>query len=218
MQRKIKVHSRVGLRILVIAALLVLSSAARAGAPGIPIKEQLRSKTKANLRKAKQTVLKDRAKLVGELMSILKDKLLTRDNVPATVNAIELLGEIRALEAAPLLFDMIRYRRYTGLKTPATVSRPITDTIELEEMAKDFPCVKALAQIGVPSKDILSRIPKAASIQHLQAYTSVLLGSEGPDVTVAILKKAIETASVDRDKEALGAALKAVMRTIKKEK
>ncbi|MBM4037573.1 MAG: hypothetical protein FJ290_03580 [Planctomycetes bacterium] len=157
-------------------------------------REQLRSDDERTLEKATSKALLERKELVTELCGILANKRMQAERVPAVVNAIRLLGDLRAREAAPGLLALIRFDSQWGMPDP---SRPVTRipapaTVDPGVMSKTCPCVAALIAIRVPASEVIEEMLKHWFQEY---YLAVLLGTEGKLVTAALLNAELERAA-----------------------
>lgn len=92
----------------------------------------------------KKEIRTRRKEVIGELLQIVNDVDLRRENRAAVLAAIELLGELRAKEAVPVLVSLLRFGR-----TGTIQDRPVRRIPEPPHLRA--PAVQALIDIGVPS-------------------------------------------------------------------
>src|SRR3990167_2433624 len=71
--------------------------------------EKLTSSKTNERRSAKDNIAKIRNYIIDKLLTVVKDNKAKEDKRDDVVNAIELLSEYRAIEAASILVDMIDY-------------------------------------------------------------------------------------------------------------
>jgi len=119
-------------------------------APGEEVQQpslvaRLRSPRAEEVDQAKAELLAERQELISELLKIVGDSELRQTNRRAVLTAIELLGDLRAAEAAEPLSDLLLY----GWKSE------IRDSMERGRIPpppdKAAPAVPALSKIGVPA-------------------------------------------------------------------
>jgi hypothetical protein len=159
-----------------------------------PLKERLRSDDERNLWRARSQLLDERKQLVDDLCSIVTDEKMQGNNIPAVVNAINLLGDLRAAQATPYLLKMIRFDRLRGMSDPsAAVFRiPGPATVDPDSMSKENPCVGALINIRIPPTELIPEMMRNGV--YCEYYLAVLLGTQGKFVATAILKAELEKA------------------------
>jgi len=185
-------------------ALLFLSCVGTAAVPkpatGADPTAGLTSEDHAVLLDAQQRIRQRRGRLIAELLRIVRDERLRRENRAAVIVAIQLLGDLRAKEAAPVLAGLLRFG-YRGELTDSHFRR-IPD-----HPHKRGPAVKALIQIGVPSiepvAEQLLAMSKATEHQAvLQRHCLwVIRGVLGPDLATEYLKGLIETDERAKDND-----------------
>jgi len=173
--------------------------------------KQLRSDDPKARERARTLALRDRARLVAELRAIVADKKMQVERLPTVVNAIRLLGDLRAMEAVPKLLEMILFDRVHGLPPFQFIIRsPAPATLDPAKMSHEYPCVGALIEIRPPIRMLLQKLSRRPFHEH---YLAVLIGMEGKFLARAILK-----AELQRVTAALTPAEKEIEKHIKGEK
>jgi hypothetical protein len=149
-----------------------------------------------DIQKLKETTLQQRNDLIGNLLNIIKtDKY----KYTGTYAAVDILSQIRAIEATDILLDIIDYRLpISGMYSPTT------DPLIL---GNRYPVVKALVNIRPKHENILKKIQNEDNIAKTRCYIAVMVGVEGIDVSRYLIEKAIkketETRKIERLKSAL---------------
>ena len=139
----------------------------------------------------KETELKQRNELITKLLIIIKSE---ENSSYIIFEAIDLLGQIRAIEASNTLLDMVDF---TGL-TPTSPPTPV----------KKMPAVKALIMIRPPYEDILKKLTTTEyNGVKTQCYITILIGIEGAELTQHIIEKAIEKETDENNLKKLNSAL-----------
>jgi hypothetical protein len=144
------------------------------------------------LRRAKEYVAQ-RAAVIEPLRKMVAQDAKTREQVGAKVEAIRLLGQLRAAEAAPDLAAQVVFRDPYVRSTEFIVE-------------KEFPCVGALTAIGKPgSLAALEAIARLGPVPRLEEdpepqlrlflLTLVVLRVEGHAVAQFMMERRLEQAT-----------------------
>jgi hypothetical protein len=202
MNKKSIIHSTTVLCSLVIFLVLAIfarSSNITSKNPTDPnSKQAVKSKNEKynELLQLKESTIKQRNEVIEYLLNIIKSD---KHNYNDTFAAIDILGQIRAIEATDILLDMVDY------KLPiAGMSLPSLDPIQ---SGKRYPVVKALVNIRPKYENILKKIQNENNLSTRRCYIAVMVGVEGVDISRYLIEKAIKK-ETDRDKlSRLSAAL-----------
>ena len=163
----------------------------------------------------KVRIVSERNQIIADLRSIIQDPVMREKNIAAVVGAIEILGDIRAVEAASDLLDMIAYNRFWGAKKePDGIDRippALEDTPDPDELGKHFPCVTALVKTRVPHELIIAKLRCEKDDTRKKCFVGVLIGTEGRDVAEFIMQSAVGR---EKDTEA-GKALRSALNWFK---
>ena len=138
---------------VILIPLAVIAVASRAGERAIgedmerqpSLLEKLRSPRAEEVDEAKATLLAEQKDLTRGLIAIVSDPELRQTNRHAVLSAIELLGELRAPEAAEPLCDLLLY----GWK--GDISDPTRFPMKFPLPDEAAPAVPALTKIGIPA-------------------------------------------------------------------
>jgi hypothetical protein len=131
---------------------------------------------------------------IGKLMVFLDDGSVFKDKQVDAARAIELLGELRATEAIPLLLEHLDFLP-GGL--PFRVPPP-----------RQFPSVLALTRIGSPALDSLVKLTAAdESICWLSAWAIAKI--DGPPAALARIQTAAAAETDPERKKRLEEAVRA---------
>ena len=148
-----------------------------------------------------QTIERERNKAITELLVVLKSRKGDEEGEErsSTHLAIDFLASLGAVEATPVLLDMIDYR----IALQAGAKRPI---------GSEYPCARALARIG-GNRELLEslaqRIRAEESLKRRRLMIWVAYRILGGDLTQTWLKSHIQ-GTTGEDRERLEAAAKEV--------
>lgn len=134
----------------------------------------IRARVASELREARQ-------KTISELMAVAEAPSKPEELNSAKELSIDLLGEYRATEAIELLIKNIEYH---------------VSSITFERVpAANYPCVRALAKIGVPSLHaIIRHLDNPCSEKELKLCANVFRLVDGDDVGVLRVEIALKKA------------------------
>ena len=143
-----------------------------------------------------KTALQQRKDLIENMLNLVKTKefLSIRKEI-----AIEILGQIRAIEATDILLNMVDYHLpISGMYSPTT---------DPEGLRYRYPVVNALINIKPSYDSVINKIADVDDISCIRCYVAILIGIEGEDVCRYILKKAVEKEHTERKLSRLNSAL-----------
>lgn len=142
----------------------------------------------------KKATLQQRKELIEKLINII---IADRD-YSETFAAIDILGQIRAIETTDFLLDNVDYR------VPESGMFSSIDPIKLK---RRYPVVKALIDIRPPNERIMKKLTNTDGINIRSCDLAILIGIEGVDVTRYIIEKTIDTESDEHKLSRLKSAL-----------
>ncbi len=161
---------------------------------------------------SKATIPAARNRIINDLSGVIHDKNLREKNISAVIGAIDILGDIKAVESAPDLLDIVDYNRFWGdQKRPAGTDRiPVylEDTPDPNNLGKHFPCVIALIKMRVPFALVVDRLRGECDSTRQECLIGILIGTEGRDTAEIIVKRAAASEKSPEAKDALESALK----------
>ena len=144
---------------------------------------------------AAQQIKKGYQELVAELVTLVDkgDKALAMEG--STELAVNLLGDLRAIDAVPILIKNIEFRGPGG---------------QLENIrAAQYPCVRALAKIGAPSiKGIIERLGQGVTEKELRLFATICRLVDNDELAIARIQLALNKESFPPRKENLEKLLK----------
>jgi hypothetical protein len=152
----------------------------------------------------KETTIQQRNEIITKLMNVVKDTNYP-NTTAAIFTAVNILGKIRAVEAADLLLDMADYR---GKGSSQTYMIRIPTKAPPDELERDWPFVKALINIKPPFESIMKRLRDENNTVNYYCYVAILAGTEGPDISRYLLENAIKKETDIRKLARLNDALK----------
>ena len=169
--------------VMTVLTLTGISAAAYCGeSPKRPELKQAAGLTEADAARrwaAVQKIKGEHEKLVAELIFVVEssDKKLAVNS--SAEFAVLLLGDLRAVDAVPVLIKNIEFRGpgKTGEPTPAA----------------GYPCVHALAKIGGPAvTSIIERLGKPATENELKLFATVVRMVDGKELALARIDLALK--------------------------
>ena len=160
----------------------------------------LRSESEQELRRVRESILENRRQTISRLLKIVQDSQMQKQNIPAVVNAIEILGELRAREATRTLVQMLDYRRHRGAGDPVAGGSGLWlaqqgASMDPDKVGEFFPAVKALIKIRPATKKLIDFIKDENSVRRRKRLTVILKGMMGKRLTEHILNAAISAES-----------------------
>jgi len=164
---------------------LASNSESRVPAESKPVTMQEHEQMLEKLSMMKEEALAQRNDLIKQCVDILKTD---EYKYSVTFAAIDLLGQIRAIEATDLLFAMVDRDRcqYTvGGRCSVITTIP-------EQAVRRYPVVKALIQIRPPHQSVVKRIRDVGNNIEPRCYVAILIGTQGVELSRYILEKEIE--------------------------
>lgn len=164
--------------------------------PPIEEQEQLQKK----LLQLQESTSKQRNEKLIMLKDIISDPITKAFNKPAILSSVHILVEMRAIETVDILLDMVDYGYLIGSR----ITPPFADFITL---SKNYEIVKALIEIHPPYESVLNKLADEDSIIRFRCYTTILVETEGVDVSRFIIQKAIEKETDERKLSRLYSAL-----------
>ena len=148
--------------------------------------EKLTSSKTNERRSAKDNIAKIRNYIIDKLLTVVKDNKAKEDKRDDVVNAIELLSEYRAIEAASILVDMIDYE---------------APKIFLQDDSY-HPAAVALIRIGKPSSEAIGQLILTTDNQKkLELASSVVTIVWGKVEGESFVKKLSEKATTEQAKK-----------------
>jgi len=182
---------------------LASNSESRVPAESRRVTRQEHDQMVEKLSKMKEEALKERNVLVEQCVDILKTG---EYKYGGTFAAIDLLGQVRAIEAADFLLGMADHDR-CGVSVGGMCSGSTT----IPEVAvQRYPVVKALIQIRPPHQSIIERIRNDDYAVRVRCYVAILIGTQGVELSRYILEKEIEAETDERVSYRLKVALGAL--------
>ena len=185
------------------------------GGSELDLESKLTSGRVEKIAQANIQIVSERNQIIGSLRSIIQDPLMREKNIAAVVAAIEILGDIRAVEAVPDLLDMIDYSRFWGAKKephlPDRIVPWLQDTPDPDELGRHFPCVTALVKTRVAHELVIAKLRCEKDDTREKCFVGVLIGTEGRDVAEFIMQSAVGR---EKDTEA-GKALRSALNWFK---
>ena len=195
--------------------MIIVTTLSASGSSELDLESKLTSGRVERIAQARALVGDERNQIIGSLRSIIQDPLMREKNIAAVVAAIEILGDIRAVEVAPDLLDMIDYSRFWGAgKEPHLPDRIVIglqDTPDPDELGRHFPCVTALVKTRVPHELVIAKLRCEKDDTRKKCFVGVLIGTEGRDVAEFIVQSAVGR---EKDTEA-GKALRSALNWFK---
>lgn len=124
-----------------------------------------------------ENIIKNRASVITEMITVINSK----SAVEQKIEAIKVLGTIRAKEAVPILIENISI----------VASEYVKDLPSLENL---YPCVSALIEIGKPaSEKLVEKLCDSLPELNRRLYVTALVKIETPKVAKFILDAKIQT-------------------------
>lgn len=130
----------------------------------------------------------DRQRVIADLVAFLERGYLGLNAPAATATAIDILGELRAEEAIPVLLNYLTFRPVD----------PSDLGFDGRLKAVMPPAVNALAKIGEPAiAPLLERVRRSGPREHALAATAanVLLAIAGPRQAATLIQRELDGAS-----------------------
>ncbi|HUV05057.1 MAG TPA: hypothetical protein VMX94_08110 [Armatimonadota bacterium] len=191
--------------------MIIVTTLSASGSSELDLESKLTSGRVERIAQARALVGDERNQIIGSLRSIIQDPLMREKNMAAVVGAIEILGDIRAVEAVPDLLDMIDYNRFWGAtKEPHLPDRIVIglpDTPDPDELGRHFPCVTALVKTRVPHELVIAKLRCEKDDTREKCFVGVLIGTEGRDVAEFIVQSAVGREKDTEARKALRSAL-----------
>jgi hypothetical protein len=146
--------------------------------------------------KLKETTIQQRDDLIKYLLNTIKSN---KGRYDITFAAIDIMGQIRAIDAADYLLDIIDYRLpFMSMSLPS---------IDPNNSGKLYPVVKALVSIRPAYENILNKVQNENSIIKIRCYIAVIVGVEGLEVSRYLFKEAVKKELDYQKKDKLTLAL-----------
>lgn len=162
--------------------------------------------------KLKESTIQQRTELIKQLTNFITDPN-SRHNITAYYTSVEILGDIRAIEATDILLDIV-VGQFNLQDMPITSVGSSSTQLNVSELIRMYPPIGPIIKIHPPYEIILKRLREEDSVNKESLYCAILLGSEGTDVSQYLIEKAITNETETRKIERLKSALS----TIKKSK
>jgi hypothetical protein len=137
------------------------------------------------------------AATVLRLEALVRDTIANHAEVAVTASAIELLGDYRAANATNLLVQHLDF-------APGGQS----SGLQPMHMDQQYPCIKALAKIGLPAlKPLIENVKTSGKQSTILLSSAVLLETLGPDLAADYVQREIKAATDDDAKFRMGVLL-----------
>ncbi len=164
---------------------LSLFAQAQEAAPRQPAVERLASEDLAAIEEAERELLAARAKLVAELLGIVRKHVQDRQKEPSAKAAMRILGEMRAAEAAEVLAS------YVGFPQVAPYD-PGGLGPGRGGFRRFWPAAQALVEIGQPCvAHTMAKLHETGDIIEQRACLAVLVKLGQADAVKAMLTEAM---------------------------
>lgn len=150
---------------------------------------ELRSERPESREAAARSVLDDRRRLVADLQRIVRETVGDEARRGTARDAIVLLGQLRAVESAPLLVENLDFKVfYKDVKRP----QPPEDL---------YPCVGALIEIGMPAiEPVLRRAGMSDDEDVLRNTAYVVKKILGRKLALALLNDRGQLSAAERQR------------------
>jgi hypothetical protein len=198
-----------------IAVVLCLSLGGTGWNAGSDTATKLRSRSQEELAQGRSAISQQRDEAIAALLAIVRDATMRKENIPAVRNAVDILGEIRAMEASGDLLEMVNFHRAGGEMGGGPLGRLWSTNPGPEELGNVYPCVRALIKIGVGAQQLIDRIRTEEHVFRQRCYVAVLRGIHGDEMALTILQKAIEKETDARKINRLKGALQFFERKVR---
>jgi hypothetical protein len=155
--------------------------------------------------KLKETTIQQRTELIKQLSNIVKDPN-SRSYSPILYKAVEIMGDIRAIEAIDILLDIVVGQSNIN-DMPITSAGSSSTQLNVSELIRRYPPIGPIIKIHPPYQNLIKRLKNEDRVDREVLYSAILLGSEGTDVSQFLIEKAIkeetETRKIERLKSSL---------------
>jgi len=155
--------------------------------------EQLLSKDYKTVMAAKEEILAERKALVQSLIDILESEEYEPGKDFALQAAMEILGEMRAVEAVPLLAANIGFPHVLASGVEPVAGMTVLQVYMFGNTPLErMPAVHALVKIGEPAiPKVLAKLAQTGDSTESKHCLRVLLELKGTEGTAALLGKSI---------------------------
>ena len=145
----------------------------------------------SNRRHAEWIILQERGWTIFELMHLVQNSILERDQKKTAKIAIRLLGDLRAVEAISLLVDNLTVATFYDEITGQVYSSG--EMTRIRVIDDDYSCVGALIKIGSPSIEPLITKAEETDDELFNKLTAIVLVKVlNPRIAVAYLSDRLE--------------------------
>lgn len=154
----------------------------------------------------RNSTIQQRKELINQLMNFISDPN-SRRNTPAYFTAVGILGDIRAVEMTDKLLDIV-VDKYDPLMFSLLPKGFSSDKFDLLGFINGtFPPIGSIIKLHPSYEILIERLKNEDSLTKSNFYSAILMGTEGTNISLYLLEKAItdevEARKIDNLKYAL---------------
>jgi hypothetical protein len=155
----------------------------------------------------RESTIKQRNELINQIMNFVTNPN-SRHNTPAYFTAVGILGDIRAVEVTDKLLDIVvdQYDPFMFSLLPRGVSSDKFDLLGFT--AVTFPPIGSIIKLHPSYQSLLKRLKNEDELTKNNLYSTILMGTEGTEISQYLLEKAIKDETEARKIDNLKYALK----------